>query len=215
MPELQSAISNRIKMKFIILAFIIFLTSCFQNQKPTLIIPDESTDEIFTNAINPIIGKFEISNLRENYLSKDDFEVRVWVGTFEIDGFILRHYNKTWSAIAIKEIDCKKESYYPKEKIYKVGKFNLRIPKSGWENTWQKLVVSGILDLPNSDDKSYVDGIGYAVETNQNGKYRIYFYSNPNHRKTEEAKQMMRIGEIIADEFGLHNFKIGSLCLDK
>jgi hypothetical protein len=69
--------------------------------------------------------------------------------------------------------------------------------------------------LPNSNDKSYLDGIGYAVETNQNGKYRIYFYSNPNLQKTEEAKRMMKIGEIIADEFGLHNFKVGSLCLEK
>jgi len=202
-------------MKIKVLLFIVLFTSCLQNQKPALIIPDTKTDEIFTNAVNPITDKFEVSKLRENYLSGDDFEVRVWVAVFEADGFILRYFNKTWSAIAIKEIDCKKESYYPKDKTYKLGKFILSAPKSGWENTWQKLVEAGILDLPNSNDKSYLDGIGYAVETNQNGKYRIYFYSNPNHQKTENAERMMKIGEIIADEFGLHNFKIGSLCIAK
>jgi hypothetical protein len=98
-------------MKIAILLFIVLFASCFQNQKPTLLIPDAQTDEIFANAINPITDKFEISKLRENYLLGKDFEVRVWVATFEIDGFILRHFNNTWSAIAIKEIDCKKESY--------------------------------------------------------------------------------------------------------
>ena len=69
--------------------------------------------------------------------------------------------------------------------------------------------------MPNSEDVSTIVGIGYMVETNQNGKYRIYFYSNPQNQKTNEAKQMIKIGEIIADEFGLHNFKFGSLCLEK
>ncbi len=202
-------------MKIKIFLFIVLFSSCFQNQKSTLVIPDATTDEILTKALNPITDKYEISKLRENYLLGDDFEVRVWVAVFETDGFIFRRYNKTWSAIAIKEIDCKKESYYPKDKVYKLGKFNLSTPKSGWKNTWQKLVEAGILDLPNSNDKSYLDGIGYAVETNQNGMYRVYFYSNPNLQKTEEAKRMMKIGEIIADEFGLHNFKIGSLCLER
>jgi hypothetical protein len=74
---------------------------------------------------------------------------------------------------------------------------------------------TGITNLLGSDDNSYIDGIGYAVEINQNGKYRIYFYSSPDKQKSEQAKQMMKIGEIIADEFGLHNFEIGSLCLEK
>lgn len=215
MPELQSAVSDGIKMRFILLALLIFLNSCFQNQKPILEVPDAKTDEILTDALNPITEKYGISKLRENYLLEDDFEVRVWVAAFETDGFILRHFNKTWSAIAIKEIDCHKESYFPEDKIYELGKFNLSTPKSGWKNAWQKLVEAGIFELPSSDDKSYLDGIGYTVETNRNGKYRIYFYGNPVHQKTEEAQRMMKIGEIIADEFGLRNFKIGSLCLDK
>ena len=199
-------------MRILLLSFIVLFSLCCQ---PTLIVPDARKDEILTNALNPITDKYELSKLRESYFSGDDFEVRVWVEGFEIDGFILRRFNKTWLAIAIKELDCKRFSHYPKDKIYKLGKVNLSTPKSGWKNTWQKLVEAGILDLPNSDDVSYIDGMGYIVETNRNGKYRIYFYSNPNLQKTEEAKRMMKIGEIIADEFGLHNFKIGSLCLEK
>lgn len=217
MIELQSMISDGIKMRIGILLFLaVLLSSCFEKAKPKLIIPDERMDEIFTRSLNPITDKYELPKLRETSLSGDDLEVRVWVETFaEIDGFIIKHIDGDWSAIAIKEINCKKKSYYPKDKVYELGKFNLSIPRSGWENIWQKLADAGILNLPNSDDKSFIDGMGYLVETNQNGTYRIYFYSNPDLQKREEAKQMMKIGEIIADEFGLHNFKVGSLCLEK
>ncbi len=202
-------------MKNILLIFSLLLSSCVEYRKPELSIPDKTRDEIFQRFVNPLTDKYELKNLREEYLSGDDFEVRVWVTAFEIDGFILKRTTGNWSAVAIKEINCKEFNYYPKDKLYKLGKINLKTPKSGWQNTWQKLVETGILDLPDSDDISYIDGMGYATEINQNGKYRTYIYSNPNLQKTEEAKQMMKIGEIIADEFGLYNFKVSSLCLEK
>lgn len=214
MPELQSAFSDGV-MRKILLLFSLLLCACAEFRKPELSIPDERRDEIFQRYINPLTDKYEIGKLREKYLSGDDFEVRVWVSTFEIDGFVLERINDKWTATAIKEIDCEKVSYYPKDKVYELGKINLATPKSGWENTWQKLVETGILDLPDSGETAYIDGVGYATEINRNGKYRIYSYSNPKHHKTVESQRMMKIGEIIADEFGLHNFEIGSLCLEK
>ncbi|HXG85973.1 MAG TPA: hypothetical protein VNI84_18270 [Pyrinomonadaceae bacterium] len=202
-------------MKNLLLIFSLLLSSCVEYRKPELSIPDQKRDEIFQRFVNPLTEKYEIEKLREKYLSGDDFEVRVWIAGFEIDGFILRRTDSNWSANAIKEIDCKTFNYYQKDKVYELGKINLPTPKSGWENTWQKLVETGILDLPHSDEISYIDGMSYFTEINQNGKYRIYTYSNPDSQKTEEAKRMRKIGEIVADEFGLHNFKIGSLCLEK
>jgi len=52
------------------------------------------------------------------------------------------------------------------------------------------------------------DGKGYVVETNHDYVYRTYQYSNPDKEKLKEAKQMIKIGEIIADEFGLESFSI-------
>lgn len=200
-------------MRILLLFLAFFLASCFQNQKPTLIIPDQRKDEIFTKFVNPITDKYELSKLRETSLSKDDLEARVWFSSFDIDGFILKRINNDWSATAIKEIDCGRFSYYPKDKVYELGKINLSSPKSGWEKTWQELVDIGILDLPYSYYIPEIDEGGYKMETNVNGIYRIRFYGAKE--KSLEADKMRKIGKIIADEFGLHNFEIGSLCLEK
>ena len=202
-----------VKIKILILTLL--FSSCIEYKKTELSISNGYKDKIFSEYINPLTEKYDFVRLREKYYSGEDFEVRVWISTSQTDGFIINHIDGYWSAIAIKEIDCKRFSYYPKDKGYNLGKINLHSPKSGWENTWQKLLEAGIVDLPNSNDVSHIDGISYIVETNQNGKYRIYFYSNPNVQKTEEARRVVKIGEIIADEFGLDNFKIGSLCLEQ
>ncbi len=147
-------------MRLTFLLFIILLSACFQNQKPELIIPDARKDEIFTESVNRITEKFDISKLRESSLLGNNFEVRVWFSAFEIDGFILKRIKDDWSAIAIKEIDCKKIGYFPKDKMYELGKINLLPPKSGWENAWQKLVKAGILELPYSFYISTIDKSG-------------------------------------------------------
>src|SRR5215213_1963628 len=168
--------AHAIIMRAIVLLFIVLFAAC--SQRPELIIPNAGKDNIFTQFANPITDKYGLPKLRETSLSGDDLEVRVWVVTFKMDGFILKRTNDNWSATAIKEIDCSKENYYPKDKTYELGKSNLSAPKSGWEKTWQKLVETRILDLPDPSqlegEKFPIDGIGYAVETNLDGKYRFY-----------------------------------------
>ncbi len=213
MPELQGAVSNGMKMRITLLLFVVLLFSCCQTQNPKLIIKDQRKDEIFARFVNPITDKYELQKLREVSLSGDDLEIRVWFSAFEIDGFILKRTNDIWSAIAIREIDCKAIDYRSNVKAYELGKINLSTPKSGWDNSWQKLVNAGILNLPYSYYISMIDETGYMMETNINGVYQLYFYGS--REKSQEAEQMRKIGEIIADEFGLYNFKVGSLCLEK
>lgn len=205
-------------MRIALLVFIVLLFSSCESKQPKLIIPNAERDKIYFQLINPVTEKFEIPKLRETYLSGDDLEVRVWVEAFGFDGLILKRINKQWSATAIKQIDCSGE-FRDKNLPYQTGKINLATPKSGWEDSWQRLIDAGILDLPDAselpNEKSMIDGIAYVVETNLNGKYRVYYYGNPQVQEWKEAKQMMKIGEIIADEFGLFNFKYGSLCLPK
>lgn len=200
-------------MRFTFLIFLCLFCACFHNTKPKLIIPNSQKDEIFNKFINPITDKYELPRLRETSLSGDDLEVRIWVSSYEIDGFILSRVSNKWSALALKEIDCNGYNYYPKNKVYETGKINLATPKSGWENLWQKLVETGIVDLPSSDYISMIDEGSYKLETNMNGIYQIRFYGMED--KSLEAGQMKKNGEIIADEFGLHNFKSGSLCIEK
>ena len=68
-----------------------------------------------------------------------------------------------------------------------------------------------VLTLPGgtSDEcnPGMFDGKSYVVETNVSRTYRTYAYPNPKYSKCEHAKQMVRVGEIIAAEFGLNEFR--------
>ena len=85
-------------------------------------------------------------------------------------------------------------------------------PKSGWETTWQELLNSGILTLPDASstqcNKVGLDGTGYVVEINENKTYRTYMYHDPELAKCDESGQMVTIGKIIADEFNLKEFDV-------
>lgn len=228
MSELQGEISDRLEMiKLSIIIILIFISACHvpsveQNtelQSPTpkrelgRDIPNASWVEIFFGEMpgiaRPGLDKIARQNgfsiLKEVILPDNDLEVRLWVGfgKYGNDGLILKRDSGNWSAINLREMSCHFE---------KRGKYKLESPKSGWETLWQKLIDTGILTLPDSSELEYKnlveDGKGYVVETNHDYVYRTYQYSNPDKEKLKEAKQMIKIGEIIADEFGLESFSI-------
>jgi hypothetical protein len=47
------------------------------------------------------------------------------------------------------------------------------------------------------------DGMSYVVEVKRRGIYRTYLYDNPNYAKCDEAKRMIKIGNIVSEEFGV------------
>jgi hypothetical protein len=85
----------------------------------------------------------------------------------------------------------------------------LAAPKSGWEAAWERLARAGILTLQDASEvqcqSGALDGVSYVVEINVNKTYRTYRYGNPQFMKCNEAKRMVAMIEIIADEFSLHN----------
>ena len=209
------------KSRIAVLFLLVIFSSCVFDNKPELIIDDDVHQMLLTQHFDPITDKYELSRLRDFSLYRNDLEVRVWVsiGFSGMDGFIFRRFNRQWSAIAIKEIDCNKFNYWKKDRKYSVGKINLYEPKSGWQDVWQKLLEAGILDLPDYSEVQerlgYLDGWGFFVEINRDGKYRFYAYPNPNSPRSADEEKMIKIGEIISEEFDLHNFEFGSLCIEK
>jgi hypothetical protein len=176
------------------------------NQELRLIIPKDTWEPIFFKSINERTTGANLPSLRTVTLPQNDFEVRVWVGfgLNGIDGFILRRSTNEWIAIHLHEMS-ERPPY---------GKYqrNLEAPKSGWGSAWQKLVDAGILTLPDASEVNCEGGINdgksYVVEINKDRVYRTYMYDNPNFAKCGEAQQMIEIGEIIADEFDLEDFRI-------
>ena len=183
-----------------------FATQIEARQEATAVAPAARWEPVFFGIINERVAEAKIPNLRTALLPDGAFEIRVWVG-FGIrgeDGFSLQHSSGQWSALHL-------HGMAERPPFVKTLR-SLPAPRSGWEAAWKKLVEAGVLRLPDASDVGcnthIFDGTSYVVEINLNKTYRTYLYDNPKYARCDEAKHMIRIGEIITEEFGLKEFKI-------
>lgn len=178
------------------------------NGKLKLFIPNDFWDENFSRHA----AKAGLSDLKTTVLPGNDLEVRIWAFAFNDIGCVaFKRVNGKFSALRVPMIDSDRNRYvsepYPE-------------PASGWDAFWNKLVSEGVLSLPDSscftDGFAVLDGIGYLIEINTEGNYRLYGYSSPSIRTPEHgatdlngimaAKQMDNIAGLILDErFFLQN----------
>jgi hypothetical protein len=163
-------------------------------------LPKSGWVPIFFEAINRRASIAGLSDLRTTALPNDDLEIRIWhgFGLTALHGFILRRSSATWSAVYLGGGFTDSTSEHTRE---------LQPPKSGWEQFWQSLQTAGISSLPDADElqcnPGVNDGMSYVVELNSQGTYRTYMYENPSFAKCPSAQQMIRIGNTIAEEFGV------------
>lgn len=189
------------------------LVSCTHQQEPRVIIPSENWVPIFFEAtgaasksINEVTKEANLPRLRTTLLPNDDLEIRVWIGfgLQGVDGLVLRRSSTRWSGIHLHGMGERPPFPSFQQK--------LEMPKSGWEIMWQRLTNAGMLTLPDAAavecDPGGKDGTSYVVEINMNKTYRTYMYHDPDYAKCNEAKQVLKIGEIIGEEFGLDEFRI-------
>jgi hypothetical protein len=171
-----------------------------EKAKLRLIIPKDDWEPNYFKEINKRAKSARLPKLRSTVLPKDDLEARVWFGfgTFSLGGFRVKRSAGQWSAAHL-------DGIHPEQ-------IKLPPPKSGWEACWKRLVDQGLLTLPDSselkDENRITDGYGYVVEINMNGTYRTYHYMSPAWQKWPESRQMMKLSNIIYEEFGLPEFRI-------
>ena len=165
------------------------------------IIPQTRWERIYFETINEQTDKSQLANIRSKPLPHGDLEVRIWIGfgLGYLQGFILSQTSGEWAATYLT--------------AHKQTIIKLQTPKSGWETAWLKLVNAGLLSLPDAEEincRVYGrDGESYVAEYNMNNTYRTYLYDNPHYPVCKEAKQMIEIRNIIAEEFdilGKRNF---------
>lgn len=160
-------------------------------------VPDARWEPVFFKDLEGRTSKIGLLSLRRTVLPENDLEVRFWYDHFEvISGVIIRRSAEQWSATYLGQTK-------PQEPL-SIQQESLGPPKSGWEAAWKRLTDAKILTLPDGSvncKTEVLDGIGYVVETNVNRKYRTYRYGNPSLATCDEAKQIVRIEAILADEF--------------
>jgi hypothetical protein len=163
-------------------------------------IPKDTWEPIFFEAIDERAKLTNLKTLRTP-LPDDDLEVRVWhgFGLTALEGFVLKRTAGQWSAIHLDGITRRVASPESQRTLHE--------PKLGWDACWQRLQDAGILNLPDSAaigcSAMINDGMSYVVEYNYKGTYRTYLYDNPDYAKCNEAKRVIQIGNLIAEEFVL------------
>jgi hypothetical protein len=158
-------------------------------------------DELASKSINRMTKEAGLPSLQTSLLPGNDLEVRVWRG-FGVDGethaVVLKRSANQWSVLHLYERDKSQ----PVQKFQDVN----AVPTSGWEKAWERLASAGISQLPDASEvqcgEGGLDGMAFIVEINTDQTYRTYKYSNPQYAKCSEAKQMIKIDEIIDEEFG-------------
>jgi hypothetical protein len=174
-------------------------TSAPVHKELRLDVPKDTWEPIFFKSIDERARIANLKTLRAASLPDDDLEVRVWhgFGLTALEGFVLKRAAGEWSAIHLDGI----HSNLPRSEYEK----KLQTPKAGWEFCWRRLEEAGILTLPDASaiacSAMVNDGMSYVVEFNSKGTYRTYLYDNPDYAKCDEAKRMIAIGNIIAEEF--------------
>jgi len=194
---------------------IVLVTYCYslplgQGKKTTpaperkelqLDIPKDVWEPIFFKSINKRANISNLKTLRADALPENDLEVRIWhgFGLTALEGFVLKRAAGQWSAIKLEGI----RPGLPQSEYQKI----LAAPKSGWELCWQRLEEAGISTLPDASaigcSGMMNDGMSYVVEFKRRGVYRTYLYDNPSYAKCAEAKRMIKIGNIVSEEFGV------------
>jgi len=178
---------------------------------PTLEKSNLTWEDIYFEAIIEREKTSNLKRLKSKALPGDDLEIRVWsgFGITLLEGFILKRTAGEWSAV---DLDWEvSENRKGKRDVKPLDK-KLDVPKSGWDAAWQKLFDAGILTLPDAEkincSGNTIDGFSYVVEYKLKNTYRTYMYDNPEYAKCDEAKQMVKINRIIAEEFYKREVKI-------
>jgi hypothetical protein len=159
------------------------------------LVPSAGWEQSFFPSIEARAAQAKLDDLKLTHLDGNDFEIRIWegFGVSRLSGYVIKRKGTEWSALLLLGVD----SSEPVQTI-------AVMPKSGWDPFWQHLTQSGILTLPDSstlpDYGVGVDATSCVVETNMNLTYRTYMYSNPEHRKSREARQMVEIIRILDEE---------------
>jgi hypothetical protein len=156
-------------------------------------------ERIFFRDINERIEDTDIKNLRNQEMSPNSREIRLWASFNPLRGIILRQNEGGWSALYIPALDSASNSL--------MAPRPLPLPHSGWISLWEKLEGLGIYTLPDAvdigADNSYPDAKVAVIEIKTPDSYRTYMYNGLDTAKAPESKKALEICNTLSSEFGV------------
>ncbi|MDI9868957.1 hypothetical protein [Flectobacillus roseus] len=158
---------------------------------------------------------YELKKQKEKQLNLDSLEsgfdslqIRIWYDyalLINRELIVIKRTNGKWSAEHYQmAVDW---DAFKTTEVIKINKIKSVLPKSGWDNFFNKLLSFKIMTLPNMDDISglednWTDGVTYNIEIATKKQYRFYGYHLPDkfQDKFWQAKNMTEILSLISTE---------------
>jgi hypothetical protein len=176
-----------------------------------------------TPAIEMRADEEKLEDLRTTVTKRDDIEVRIWIEPMmEVEvaeGYILKQKDSLWAGRHLLATQTYPNVAREGHDIIltppssRTGKSVEIEPLNGWDSLWKSLTNTGLLTLPDEgqldlrSDKKLEGGRGlligdiYVVEIRTSEEYRTYRYTIPQRFGQPETKAMIRIIQILHDEF--------------
>jgi hypothetical protein len=176
-----------------------------------------------TPAIEMRADEEKLDDLRTKAIRRDDIEVRIWIEPMmqiEVaEAFILKRKDSLWSGRHLLRTQTNPNVAREGHDIIltppssRTGRSVEIGPLNGWDSLWKSLTNTGLLTLPDEgrldlrSDKQLEGGRGlligdiYVVEIRTSEEYRTYRYTIPERFGQPETKAMIRIIQILRDEF--------------
>jgi len=124
-------------------------------------------------------------------VSFEEVRIHRWTALEGGEIFVLRRVGTEWSAELLSDAERFRCLYERKVS-----------PKSDWDALWNTLIQDGLMEISGSDPPSgWEDGDGFRMEVRSGGKIHQYIVDNPSNQTSENAKRILRIGNLISKEF--------------
>lgn len=188
--------------------------SCYQTGDKT----HELRNTQLTPAIEMRADEAALTDLRKDAFKNGDMEIRIWleptISVNVAEGYVLQRLSGSWSGKHLTLNEKKQMTVVgqgntvlirpPEENVGAVVDIE---PLNGWGFLWTGLEKAGLLTLPDESrldlraTGDMKDGLIYVVEIKTSDDYRSYRYTTPENYATPETKSMVRIIQIMKEEF--------------
>lgn len=163
-----------------------------------------------------IASQCGLIDLRRARLPKGDEELRLWDYGWTVETVILRRRAGAWSAVRV-SAQWTQLSGSKRYRLVPTPPENVSAPPEGWPKFWKRVETLRAWTLPDqsqlppirrglvaTDAHIVTDGHAIEVETQRNGIYRAYFYTNPDIGKQgPNSDRIVALDRLLLSKFPL------------
>lgn len=199
------------KYFFIVIVFLLFLSSCNNKNEISAFIVDTPKNGI--ERIRDVRDRLKLDILEKGF---DSLQIRIWLTqglSVQQEVVIIKRKNNKWKSTFIEFEPIYYDNYMYDSVLYMKKKEIEVKPKMDWDLFILQLNNFDIMNLPDQGKiKNYQhpsDGGNLVVEIATSKRYRLYTYHQPGSNDSiREARLISSILDLMSKEFSVKLFRM-------